>query len=240
MGNILKIVVVALLVGCINPVYSQSIEGATGLLKIPSAEMQADGTFSVGGNYLPAAIMPFEDLNYNTGNYFFNLTFLPCVEFTYRATLMRWEGNHNQDRSFGLRLRVIKESRFLPSIVLGGNDLLGSNLKPGIQDSGVTNNFFSSLFLVGTKHWVLNKNQIGITLGIAKSEASKTNLNGVFGGVSFAPAILPSMRFMAEYDSRVMSAGAEVLFFKHLYLFGMAYDLKYLAGGLAYRIYLKN
>jgi hypothetical protein len=62
------------------PIYSfsQSIEGATGLLKIPSAEMQKDGTFILGGNYLPDAITP-EPFNYNTGNYYFNITFLPFL-----------------------------------------------------------------------------------------------------------------------------------------------------------------
>ncbi|HAQ19822.1 MAG TPA: hypothetical protein DCR40_11395 [Prolixibacteraceae bacterium] len=204
-------------------VYSQPIEGTTGLLKIPSAEMQADGTFIAGANYLPDAITPVK-FNYITGNYFFNITFLPFMEFTYRATLMRWEENHNQDRSFGLRFRLLKESKILPSIVLGGNDLLGSNLKPGILDTGVVNDFFSSIFIVGTKHFMLCNNRIGFTLGIGNGGVRKTNLNGVFGGVSLVPAFLPSMRLIADYDAEVISAGAEVLFFKHLYLFGMAYD----------------
>jgi len=45
---------------------------------------------------------------------------------------------------------------------------------------------------------------------------------------------------MADYNAWVFSAGDEVLFFKHLSLFGLAYELKYLAGGLAYRFYLKK
>ena len=36
--------------------YSQPIEVMSGLMKIPSSEMQANGSFSMGGNYLPACV----------------------------------------------------------------------------------------------------------------------------------------------------------------------------------------
>ncbi|HAQ19831.1 MAG TPA: hypothetical protein DCR40_11440 [Prolixibacteraceae bacterium] len=218
---------------------SQPIEGSTGLLKIPSAEMQTDGTFIAGANYLPNAITP-DPFNYNTGNYYFNITFLPFMEFTYRSTLLYFEGNHNQDRSFGLRLRLLKESNFLPSIVAGGNDLYNSSQGNDLFNSSQKGRFFNTLYVTSTKHLALNNNQLGFTLGFGTGGVRKTNLNGVFGGISFVPAFLPSMRLIAEYDAKAICAGAEILFGKHLHLFGMAYDLKYFAGGLAYRIYLKN
>lgn len=194
--------------------------------------MQKDGTFILGGNYLPDAITP-EPFNYNTGNYYFNITFLPFLEFTFRETILRWADNINQDRSFGLRLRPLKESKLLPSLVLGGNDLYTS--APGTR-----NEYFNALYGVATKHFMLKNNRIGLTLGYGDGGVRGENLNGVFGGILFAPAFLPSMKLMADYDADVISAGAEFLFFKHLYLFGMAYDLKYFAGGLAYRFYLKD
>lgn len=212
--------------------YSQSIEGTSGLMKIPSAVMKSDGTFIAGANYLPAEITPAE-INYDTGNYFFNLTFLPFLEFTYRQTLLRFEGNHNQDRSFDIRLRLIKESKFLPAIVAGGNDLLSST-------PGIGSRYYNTIYGVATKHVELNKNRIGFTMGFGCGGVRKENLNGFFGGISLIPAFLPSAKIMAEYDTKVVNAGAEVLFFKHLYLIGMAYDLKYFAGGIAYRIYLKD
>lgn len=211
---------------------SQPIDGSTGLLKIPSAMMQTDGTFIVGTNYLPDAITP-SPFDYNTGNYFFNITFLPFLEFTYRSTLLKWDGNHNQDRSFGLRLQLLKETKFRPSVVAGGNDLYTSS-------SGLGSEYFNSIYGVATKHLVLNNNRIGFTLGYGTGGVRNENLNGIFGGIDFNPAFLPNMKLMTEYDAEVISAGAEILFFKHLYLYGMAYDLKYFAGGLAYRIYLKN
>jgi len=204
----------------------------TGLMKIPTAEMQVDGTLMFGANYLPEAITP-EQFNYNTSNYFFNITFIPFIEFAYRSTFIEWSGGRNQDRSFGLRLCLLKETKLFPSLVVGGNDLYTSN--PGIESR-----YFSSLYGVATKNIEFHKNILGITLGIGSGGKQAQNLNGVFGGVSLNPAIIPSMRLMAEYDSHVFSAGAEVLILKHIYLFGMAYDLNYFAGGVAYRIYLNN
>lgn len=68
----------------------------------------------------------------------------------------------------------------------------------------------------------------------------KQNLNGFFGGICFVPEICPNIRLMAEYDADVISTGADILVWNHLYIYGMAYDLKYLSGGLSYRIYLKK
>jgi hypothetical protein len=212
---------------------AQPIDGATGLMKIPTADMQKDGTFILGANYLPDAITKFKDFNYDTGNYFFNVTFLPFLEFTYRSTLMSWDGNHNQDRSFGLRLNFLKEKRFIPSVVLGGNDLYSTS-------AGIGSSYFNSIYLVATKHLEVSDNQFGFTLGIGNGGVRNQNLNGVFGGVSWVPAILPTMKLMAEYDADVVSTGVDVLIGNHLYIFGMAYDLKYFAGGLAYRFYFRN
>jgi hypothetical protein len=212
--------------------HSQSIEGTSGLMNIPSAVMKTDGTFILGANYLPAAITPSE-INYNTGNYFFNLTFLPFLECTYRETLLRFDGNHNQDRSFDIRVQVIKESRFLPAIVAGGNDLLSSTPGKGSR-------YYNTIYGVATKHFNLKNNEIGFTFGYGSGGIRKENLNGLFGGITLVPAFLPTAKIMAEYDTKVFNAGAEVLFFRHFYLLAMAYDLKYLAGGFAYRIYLKD
>ena len=43
--------------------------GVTGLLNIPTADMQVDGTFMVGANYLPEQMLP-DFWDYNSGNYF--------------------------------------------------------------------------------------------------------------------------------------------------------------------------
>lgn len=46
---------------------AQYTMGTTGMMNIPTAEMQQTGTFMIGGNYLPEELNPFK---YNSGNYF--------------------------------------------------------------------------------------------------------------------------------------------------------------------------
>lgn len=78
----------------------------------------------VGANYLPEQMLP-EHWDYNSGNYFLNMTFLPCLEIGYRCTLMKLKtGKWNQDRSVSLRLRPLKEGKYWPSVVVGSNDAL--------------------------------------------------------------------------------------------------------------------
>lgn len=211
---------------------SQSIEGVTGLMKIPTAEMQADGTFLAGINYLPELVTP-ERFDYDTFNYFFNLTFLPFLEFSIRSTYLKFDENRNADRAFGLRFRLLNESRLRPSLVFGGNDLYSYAGNTGNQS-------FNSLYGVATKHFSVSNHQFGITLGWGKGNAQNENLDGLFAGVSFQPSVLPNLKFMAEYDSKVFNAGAEILLLKHVQLFGMAYNLRDFAGGLSFRLNLKN
>ena len=76
-----------MLVLCILVVYAQAQRsmGTTGQLNIPTADMQPDGTFIAGGNFMPQEMMP-EAWDYSTGNYFVNMTFLPFLEVAYRCT----------------------------------------------------------------------------------------------------------------------------------------------------------
>src|SRR5574344_581704 len=71
---------------CFVSVKAQYSMGNTGLLNIPSADMQETGTFMGGGNYLPEGMTPFA---FDTGNYFVNITFLSILELSYRCTLLK-------------------------------------------------------------------------------------------------------------------------------------------------------
>lgn len=116
---------VCCLLCCAIKVSAQYSIGNTGLLNIPTADMQETGTFMGGGNYLPNGMTPF---NFNTGNYFINITFLSILEMSYRCTLLKTtrydgkKGYFQQDRSMTARLRPLKEGRFHPSVVIGVDD----------------------------------------------------------------------------------------------------------------------
>lgn len=213
---------------------SQPMNGTTGLLNIPSADMQTDGTFFIGANYLPNDFTP-DIFNYNTGNYYFNITFLPFLEINYRLTIFKFNnGNYNQDRSFGVRLRLLKEKKLMPSLVVGGNDLYSSS--PVLKS-----NYFNFVYGVTTKNISINKTQIGVTAGYAYegfSSIKKENLKGFFGGVSVSPGFLPCVKVIGEYDSIGFNSGVTVLILKHFFVYGFLRDFNIPTGGLAYYIYL--
>jgi len=69
-------------------------------------------------------------------NYFVDMTLFSFIEFTYRMTLLKMTtatgrtGYHNQDRSNTIRIRPLKESRYFPAVVIGGDDLLTEGKTP--------------------------------------------------------------------------------------------------------------
>ena len=211
--------------------HAQTLTGMTGLLNIPSAEMQPDGTFITGINYLPTINLPSNFyIDANTENYYFNLTFLPFLEVAYKLTLIH-KKVFNEDRSVSFKLRLIKESKWIPSITIGVHDFHTSST------SG--NQFFTANYLVLSKHIQINRTDIGLTMGYGTNIILKNSrFLGLFGGLSVKPSFFKPLQLMAEYDTHGINMGGSLLLFHHLYLFSMAQQLEYFAGGLAYRIYL--
>lgn len=142
-----KYLLVIWLISCCITIRAQYSIGNTGLLNIPTADMQETGTFMGGGNYLPNGMTPF---NFNTGNYFINITFLSILEMSYRCTLLKTtrydgkKGYFQQDRSMTARLRPLKEGRFHPSVVIGVDD--------PFKNTG--NNYFGTVYGVLTKKFL--------------------------------------------------------------------------------------
>ena len=219
-------------------VEAQYSMGVTGLLNIPTADMQRDGTVMLGGNYLPKEMLPTH-WDYNSGNYFVNATFFPWLELAYRCTLMKVEetGKWNQDRSVSIRLRPLKEGKWWPAVVIGSNDVLTTNELNTFKDPGGTR-YFSSVFAVGTKHFLLGGHDWGITIGGHIPFRSASTRKGVFGGVQYRPAFFRDFSLMAEYDSDAVTVGASVRLFGHLSAHVFCYDFKNVCGGLRYEVEL--
>ncbi len=211
--------------------YAQPTAGTTGLLNTPTAEMQRDGTFMAGTTWLPKAMMP-QEWNYQTWNYYLNITFLPFLEVNYRCTLLKVQrnGKYNQDRSVSMRYRLLQEQRFVPSLVTGVNDLYTSS-KSG-------NQYFGAAYAVTTKTAFVGKGILKLSAGYGFDVFERNEMTGLFGGLSFTPGFLKIMEFMMEYDSKVFNPACSVFLFEHLHFMLFAYDMKYCAGGLTYKIYL--
>ena len=152
---------------------------------IPTAEMQETGTFIGGANYLPEQVTP-SVFSFPTMNYFVDMTLFSFIEFTYRMTLLKMTtatgrtGYHNQDRSNTIRIRPLKESRYFPAVVIGGDDLLTEGKTP----------YWGAYYGVLTKTIGFRSgHQLAITAGWYFHQGDKPVYNkGPFGGVRYTPS----------------------------------------------------
>ena len=191
--------------------------GTTGLMNLPTADMQRDKTFMVGGNWLNHhATVP--RWWYDTWNYYINITIFPWLEAGYlcmgHKAVPTDYGNRsgywvpstygkfiNQDRSFHFRLRVWKEGwwkQWTPQIVLGANDP-GSHSDHGggnitFDDVGENTNHLTRFYLAATKHFIIQ--QWG-TLGI---HASVIQFNGLDFDNEHGVAVGVNYRFNRPLD----------------------------------------
>lgn len=220
-------------------IHAQYSMGTTGLLNIPTAEMHETGTVMIGGNFLPAGLMPAK-LGYNTGNYFANVTLFSFLELCYRMTFIktdfmdREKKLRQQDRSITIRLRPLKESKHLPGLVIGMDDPYEPE-----KLNRKSNNYFASAYGTTTKHFTAGGHRLGITAGYyyPLNERSTAH-DGVFGGISYTPAFCRPLSVMAEYDSQGFNLGAAAKLFNHVSLHIFTHDFKCVSGGVRYECIL--
>ena len=229
---------------CDYNVCAQYKYGTTGLLQMPTADMQEDKTFMFGGGILSPEIIPSKEWwgNYHTFNYYLNITFFPWLEIGYNSVLVKgkegiyhwpestWGKFTNQDRSFHGRLRLWKEGwwkPWTPQIVVGGNDVLHGSANGG--DIGVVegnanngNAFFQRYYVALTKHlsWY---GKWGMHAAYVYNKRNRDKLNGPAFGVDYQFALtgealwqkaVNGLNLMAEYDSKFVNIGARYTLWK--------------------------
>ncbi len=201
--------------------------------------MQEDGLFMSGVNYMPEYITP-SAWSYDTANYFFNITLLPFFEVNYLCTVFRFStGVLCQDRALMLRLRVIEEKHWWPSLVVGTSDAMSLSQDNTNPLEGVSGNrYYGGIYGVATKHLKIGEERIGLTLGYNYKTQELSYKDGLFYGVSYEPSICPNLSFMADYNSSIVSVGGAVKLFNHFSLHAYCYDFKAFAGGVRYELKL--
>lgn len=229
------------------PIYAQLTYGVTGLLHMPSAEMQKDKTIMIGGNYLNKHNIP-SSWGYNTYNYFLNVTIFPCLEVNYTCTLLsfgEWGKNgkryNNQDRYFSARLRILKEGQFfkyMPAIVVGTSDPFSHSItgfkEVGLVD-GSTNGYFNRYYIALSKHFNVKRLGIlGTHLAYIYGNRYDFKFKGLAIGVDFCPSIYNKLNIIAEYDSKDINLGFSL---NLPFNFNATFELqsgKYVSAGIAY------
>lgn len=245
-----------------SSVNAQFTYGTTGLLHAPTADMQRDKTFMIGGSYLNQHAMP-NHWYYNTWNYYINITFFPWLEVGYTCNLLTAEdlglgkygftGYTNQDRSFHARLRLWKEGwwkEWTPQIVVGVNDFTtgaGEDyLDMAVEGSG--NGYFNRYYIAMTKHFSWY-GEWGIHAAYLYNRRKNDKLNGPSFGVDYQFCVagdnfwskaINGLNLMGEYDSKFVNFGARYTLWKdHINVVGELRECKYPSVGLYFKVHLK-
>jgi len=156
--------------------------GPTGLINMPDARFNPDGTLRFGMAYAP----PYFDISANA-------TLLPWLETNLAVTRINgvagFPGQTStgfgpgygayKDRNAGIKIRLITEEGWWPSVAVGAQDPFGTSL-------------FPRQFAAATK--TLGDAQV--TLGYGRQL-----IDGVFGGLRYSPSWLGSWSFVTEYDA---------------------------------------
>ena len=224
---------VATLMLCSLPTRAQFCDSSTGLLQMPTADMQDDGTFMITNNFLNKNALSPRGWGYDTFQYGVSISFWGRMEIGYVCTLFNgvWDPRpdksyratiiRNQDRHFTGRIRLLKEGEFgqkwILSLVVGASDpFTGSGDYEYLSLDDVTgsgNGYFNRFFAVASKHFQTPWGEIGAHAGYQYNRRTDYPINGPCAGVNWSPVwlqhhgILDEINVIAEYDSRTVNMG---------------------------------
>lgn len=161
-----------------------TLQGQSGYINMPSALVEADGSFSLGYSYdqpygafwVTSTVLPFLQV---TGRYV-SINGIPGfsnVTGEYGSGYGRYK-----DKVVDIKGRLIEEGAWWPALAVGATDILGTEL-------------FKGQYVVATKTFGANQN-LEASLGVGHGRPT-----GLFGGVRWTPSIAPSWSVVAEYDA---------------------------------------
>ena len=242
---------------------AQFTDSSSGLLQMPSAEMQPEGTFMITNNSLNPHSLPTSGWSYRTFGYGFNFTFWSRFEVGYVCTIFNGSKvpgatgkarvMFNQDRHFIGRFQLLREGEFglvwMPSLVVGVSDPTTASEDNGYLDAkvdGAGNGYFNREYVALTKHFNTPWGEVGGHLAYQYNRRSDYPLNGPAAAVTFTPklltgrSILDQIRFIAEYDARTVNLGfiASVWDKRFEAMFELQ-ACKYINFGVRYKLRLK-
>ena len=225
---------VAVLLAGASPAHAQFADCSTGLLQMPTAEMQEDGTFMITNNFLNKHSLASSGWNYNTFQYGFAVSFWGRVEMGYVCTIFNgaWDPRpeeekterqrimRNQDRHFTGRVCLLREGEFgldwMPALVIGASDPMtgiGGDYTDFDSVDGFGNGFFNRNFLVLSKHFQTPWGELCGHAGYQFNRRKDYYINAPCVGVNWHPVwlhqkgLLDDLNVMAEFDSRTVNLG---------------------------------
>ena len=209
---------------------AQFMDSQTGLLQMPSGEMQPSGTFMITNNFVNKHSLPQENVwwGYNTFMYGFSLTFFSRVEVSYICVLymgkadtkfwpeQTWGKYTNQDRHFAVRLQLLKEGEFgwdwMPSVVVGVSDPYTMGLyNPEEISQRPGNGHFNRMYICATKHFHTSAGDVSANLGYQYNLRNDYRYNAPCAAVTWSPVWFQNKwfnpKYILEFDSRTVNIG---------------------------------
>ena len=226
---------------------AQQYTGMSGLIHVPSADMDDAGEIRVGAHFLNKEFLPDAGFNplgrgkYYTTNHYLSITPFSWIELGYTCTLQKGLKNGNKDdigfyhkdRYFSVKIRPVKEDKWWPGIAVGSNDPVTTDNnahETGLPEKN-KNQIFGNVYVAATKHLDIEGHCIGFHLAYRKWKRScNRKWNGPVGGITFRPSFLKSLRAIAEYTGNEVNIGADCLLWKHLLLQASLQNGKYFSG----------
>lgn len=208
---------------------AQFTDASTGLLQMPTAEMQQDGTFMITNNFLNKHSLSPYTWGYNTFQYGIAVSFWERIEIGYVCTIFNdhWKGRQsrpgvwmvNQDRHFTGRVLLLREGDgfdWMPALVFGMSDPTTGDTNSEYMDadvSGAGNGYFNRKFFVFTKHFQTPLGEIGAHVGYQFNRRRDYPINAPCAGVNWHPmwlqgrGVLDGLNCILEFDSRTVNLG---------------------------------
>lgn len=236
--------------------HAQQYTGMSGLIHVPSAEMDRAGEARVGLHFLNKHFTPEDEVfgtggRYNTFSYYLSITPFSWVEIGYTCTLMkihRTSGEdkngklrlNSKDRYASIKLQPVKEGKWWPAIAVGANDPFASHGSvDGHTRSKAYSYYFSNYYVAVTKHMELRRHVIGVHLNYRywKREYNQ-KWNGLVGGITYQPSFQRSLRLIAEYTGNEVNVGFDWDLWKHLLIQSSLQNGKYFSCGVCFHLNL--
>lgn len=206
---------------------AQTLTGPTGLVTVPTAAMQRDGSLTAGLNRVDARFHRYED-HEQAGRdalvQYATIGFLPFVEVGLRLTrVLDVPRQALGDRFVSVRVRLLEERAYTPAVAVGVHDLVGTRI-------------FHAEYAAASKTLDAGPlGEVGVHLGYGGDWLSLPSAGrqfvGAFGGVSVAPRRWVTL--LAEHDAERVNAGVRLAAWR-LSLLGALHGLEAFSWGIGY------
>lgn len=243
MGNRVKSLIAGLC--CALSAAAQQYTGMQGLIHVPSADMDTVIVAHIGAHYVDQHMVPdgmtVDNEKFNSWTNYLTIQPFRWIEIGYGYTLWKYHKDQNKskeigfyakDRYFSLRIQPIREGKWWPSVVIGGNDVVGA------KDDGTSgSNFYKNFYVAASKHIELGGQLIGAHVAYRKWDKDyNKKWDGIVGGLTIQPSFYRPLRIIGEYDGDGVNIGADCTLFRYIMLQASLQQCKYPCAGLALRI----